>query len=195
MDLPEMRPVTGFEIVPVWKDIGPELRRELVDLWARTRSITDAFTAQSRSSQAVCIARDGSGAIVAVGTAMVRVLPRLQEPLYYYRQFFAPEVRGQGLAVSFYNRARAVLAAYNASLPAAESLGVLLEVENAQLAQRYDRAYVAEAESTFIGYSPRGLQLRVGYFEGAKLLGKPFVRKQRRVPGLGAREGREPRRN
>jgi hypothetical protein len=35
---------------------------------------------------------------------------------------------------------------------------------------RAARAYEPAADSTFIGYSPRGLQLRVSYFEQAQLL-------------------------
>jgi hypothetical protein len=180
MDLPETRTPFGLAIEPVWKTIDNELGRELVDMWSRTRAIADQFTAQSRSSQAVCIGRDEHGTICAVATAVVRVLPRLQEPLYYYRQYFAPEVRGMGRALPFFNQAREVLAKYNASLETPESLGVLLEVENAQLASRYDRAWVAEAESSFIGYSPRGLQLRVSWFEGARLTAKPSIRQRRR---------------
>ena len=44
--------------------------------------------------QAVCIARDEAGAICGVGTAVVRCCPRLRQPMYYYRQFFAKSLRG-----------------------------------------------------------------------------------------------------
>jgi len=105
-----------------------------------------------------------------VGTAVVRVLPRLRQPMYYYRQFFAKELRGQKQTVPFFNRARAILQDYNASLKTPESLGLLMELESPLLAARYNSADGAAAGTTFIGYSPRGLQLRVSYFEGATLL-------------------------
>jgi hypothetical protein len=181
MDGQQPRRTTTLAIEPVWKAIGPELGRELIELWARTRAIGNAFTAVSRSNQAVCVGRDADGTILAVGTAVVRVLPRLQEPLYYYRQYFDPRLRGQGHALPFFNRAREVLAAHNAALAAPESLGVLLEVENPWLAAHYAQAHIAQADSTFIGYSPRGLQLRVSYFGGARLAAKPLVRQRRRV--------------
>ena len=180
MDSMEPSSRAMLDVIPVWRGIGPGLSRELVELWGRTRAIANAFTAASRSSQAVCIARDADGTICAVGTAMLRVLPRLQEPMYYYRQYFAPEFRGHGHAVAFYNRARAILGEYNAGLATPESLGVVVELENAQLSTRFAQAHHAAADSTFIGYSPRGLQLRVSYFEGATLRAKPLVR--RRVP-------------
>lgn len=159
-----------FEILPVWKNTTPGLCAELIDLWGRNKAIPDPGKAMARARQAVCIARDASGAICGVGTAIVRVLPRLRQPMYYYRQFFAPEFRGQKQAVPFLNEARRVLEEYNDSLSAPESLGVLLELENQQLMARYVRAHEPSADSTFIGYSPRGLQLRVSYFKNARLL-------------------------
>jgi hypothetical protein len=160
----------SFETVPVWKQVTAELSAELIDLWGRFQALPDPGRAAQRAGQAVCIARDPSGAVCGVGTAVIRVLPRLRQPLYYYRQFFAPEFRGQKQALPFLNAARRQLEEYNESLPVPESLGVLLELENQQLVARYERAYEPSADSTFIGYSPRGLQLRVSYFRNARLM-------------------------
>ena len=170
-----------FEIIPVWKNVTPELSAELIDLWSLTNAIPDPDKAAVRARQAVCIARNASGAICGVGTAFVRVLPRLRQPMYYYRQFFAPEIRGQKQAIPFFNRAGQVLQDYNAGLAEPESLGVLLELESKLLATHYTRAYEPAANSTFIGYSPRGLPLRVftaSIDEG--LNDKAYI-----VPGLG----------
>jgi len=169
----------SFETIPVWKKVTAELSAELIDLWGRSQAIPDPDRAVQRARQAVCVARDQSGAVCGVGTAVIRVLPRLRQPLYYYRQFFAPEFRGQKQAVPFFNEARRLLEDYNDSLVEPESLGMLLELENQQLVARYERAYEPAVDSTFIGYSPRGLQLRVSYFKNARLLPRPS---QIRVP-------------
>ncbi len=173
--------VVPFEIVPVWKQLTPELKSELLDFWKRNRAIGDPARAQARADQAVCIGRDQAGAICAVGTAVLRVLPRLRQPMYYYRLFFAKSVRGQQQMPRFYNRCRKVLQAYNAALPKPESLGVLIELESRFLSTFYKQAHVAEMNSTFIGYSPRGLQLRVSYFDDAVLL-PPVALPLQRVP-------------
>lgn len=158
-----------YEFVAVWNSVTEDLAAELTDFWARNHAIPDADRAAARARQAVCIARGADGALVGVGTAVVRVLPRLLQPMYYYRQFFSPDFRGRKRTVPFFNFAREVLESYNAALKEPESLGVLLELENAMLASRYVLAYEPTANSTFIGYSQKGLQLRVTYFEGAKL--------------------------
>jgi hypothetical protein len=158
----------AIETIPVWKQVTPELRSELVAFWTRNQAFGDAERS-GRADQAVCVGRDQQGEICCVGTAFVVVLPRLQQPMYYHRQFFAESERGQKQTVPFFNRCREVLEAYNASLPAPESIGVLVELESDLLATHYNRAHIPQANSTFIGYSPRGLQLRVSYFEGAVL--------------------------
>ena len=61
--------------------------------------------------------------------------------------------------------------------------GILLEVENAKIAAAYRRAHEPGFEATFIGYSPRGLQLRVSYFEDAVLLAPTPLRAPAAVPG------------
>jgi hypothetical protein len=171
----------GLEVVPVWKAMTPALLAELVALWRGTHAIPDPVRATQRARQAVCIARDESGAICGVGTAIVRVPPRLRQPVYYYRQFFAPHVRGRKLAVPFFNRARQVLQAHNAALPTPESLGVLVELENKALAGHYTRAFEPAAQSAFIGYSPRGLPLRMSYFDDARLLPPVVLRRRPRA--------------
>lgn len=136
--------------------------------WERNHALEGATSARERAAQAVCVGRDGDDAVCAVGTALVKVLPRLRQPAYYYRQFFDAAQRGQRQTVPFMQRAREVLQAYNASLPKPESLGLLVELESKLLASRYTRA--SEAGFHFIGYSPRNLPLFVSWFEGATLL-------------------------
>lgn len=178
------QPESSIQLVPVWKQVTPELQAELVAFWAAHKAIAQPDLAAARANQAVCVGRDAHGRIVAVGTAFVRVLQRLRQPMYYYRQFFAPAIRGQGQAIAFFNRARQILQAHNAALPEPECLGVLLELESMMLAKHYDLAYVAAADSTFIGYSPRGLPLRVSYFEGARLLAPAGHARRRRMASL-----------
>ena len=154
------------EFVPVWKQVTPDLAQELMAFWQASKAVVEPGAAATRALQAVCVARDGNGALCGVATAVVKALPRLRQPTYYYRQF-----------------AKRVLQDYNAALPKAESLGILLEIENAKIAAAYRRAHEPGFEATFIGYSPRGLQLRVSWFDDAMLLPPAPVR----APALAAR--------
>ncbi len=159
-----------IDIVPVWRQVTPALADELVAFWRDNNAIVSDAIARRRVEQVVCIARDEAGALCGVGTALVKVLPRLRQPMYYYRQFFARSLRGQHQELAFFRRCKQVLQAYNADLDQAESLGILLEIENAKIAAAYKRAHEPAFDATFIGYSPRGLQLRVSYFDDAELM-------------------------
>ena len=157
------------DIIPVWKQVTPKLGEELMAFWRSNKAIASDDMAASRATQAVCVARDEQGAICGVGTAVLKVLPRLRQPMYYYRQFFAKSLRGHQQELPFFQQCKTVLHEYNSSLDRPESLGIQLEIENAKIAAAYKRAHEPGFDATFIGYSPRGLQLRVSYFEDAVL--------------------------
>lgn len=173
------------EIIPVWKKVDDALREELLAFWAEHKAITDPEMAKRRAAQVVCVTRNADGKLTGVATCGLRVLPRLRQPMYYYRHFFAPELRGQRMTKPFANKAKEILQAYNAGLEKPEALGILIELQNKQLEAAYPRAYDAEVDYTFIGYSPRGSQLHVTYFKDARL--GPPVQVRRAAAPAGAR--------
>ncbi|MBV2209119.1 MAG: hypothetical protein KUL77_06110 [Thermomonas sp.] len=157
------------EFIPVWRAVTPELAKELIDFWRDTGAIADEAAAKQRVQQVVCVARDGEGKLCGVGTAIIKVIPRLRQPMYYYRQFFAKTLRGKHQELAFFQRCKQVLQEYNTALAQTESLGILLEIENEKIAVAYKQAVIPGFDAVFIGYSPRGLQLRVSYFDNAEL--------------------------
>jgi len=173
----------SIELIPVWKQVDAELRAELVAFWREHRAIAAAADARARASQAVCIARDGRGTLVGVSTALPRMVPRLRQPMYYYGNFIAAAHRGQRLAAPFLMRSRSTLQVYNAGLQRPECIGILVELENRPLAAHRNQAHWSDVGFSFIGYSVRGLPLRVSYFDGARLLDPADV--PRRTPAYG----------
>lgn len=173
----------SLEIIPVWKKVTPELASELIAMWARNRALPDPTKAAERAQQAVAIGRDAeTGQIWGVGTAVLGIVPSFGQPTYLYRQFFDVGARGQKQTMPFINFARDTLEAWNASLPKPESVGVMFELQNEGLANRYQGMYEDVARAHFIGWSPRGNQLRMMYFKDAKIL-LPPKKVQRPAPG------------
>ena len=152
----------SFEIVNTWRNVTPELQAELADFWLSHRAIEDPERAKVRAQQAVCVLRDGQGALVGVATAFLQVRPRLRQPMYYFRQFIAPSVRRQQQALPMFRAACQALEDANRARP--ESLGVLMEIENPDLARVFSHAVGARTGAVFLGYSPRGHQLRAVYW-------------------------------
>ena len=164
----------SLEIVPVWKQVTPELSSELIAMWARNRALPDPTKAAERAAQAVAVGRDTeTGALWGVGTAVLGIVPSFGQPTYLYRQFFDVGARGLKQTMPFLNCIRDTLEAYNASLPKPESVGVMFELQNDALSERCRVLYQEEARAHFIGWSPRGRQLRMMYFKGAKIMLAP----------------------
>lgn len=169
-----------MEIVPVWKNVTPELASQLISMWARNQALPDPTKAAERAQQAVAVGRDDSGALWGVGTATLGIVPSFGQPTYLYRQFFDVGSRGLKQTAPFLKCVRDTLEAWNASLPKPESVGIMFEMQNDALNSRYQDLYQAEGDAHFIGWSPRGRQLRLIYFKGAKIMLPPdAVPKQR----------------
>ena len=156
----------------------------MVDFWLAEGALDDREAAAKRADQVLCVGRDGDGAIWAVGTAFLGVLSTLGQPTYFCRAFIAARRRGTGGMMPFFRKMRDMLEAHNRSLPQPEAIGILLELQNEMLSKHYRRAYEPDADAYFIGYSPRGHQLRVVYFEDARLLLPP---RRRSATGTRAR--------
>ena len=157
----------SYSIQPVWGQMTPELQAELAAFWLAHKAMADEERAKVRALQAVCVLRDDAGALCGACTAIVQVRPRLRQPMYYYRQFIAPAHRRTLQALPMFKAACAALEAANRETP--QALGVLMEIENPVLARIFSHAIGARTGGIFLGYSPRGHQLRAVYFKGAKL--------------------------
>jgi hypothetical protein len=156
-------------IVSAWQQLTPALEEELVDFWLEQQVFAGDVPARARAREVVCIGRAADGRIAGVCSASPRIVARLRERLYYYRSFVRPADRRGGLAINLLLSAKQVLEAHEASLASPQCVGVILEIENRELADYHNQAYWHLTGFSFIGYSPRGLDLRTWYFEGARL--------------------------
>ncbi len=64
---------------------------------------------------------------------------------------------------------RLALQEYTLRLPEPDCIGVIIEFENAGLGKHFNLAFYPNTHFCFIGYSPKGLDLRVSYFDGVPL--------------------------
>lgn len=157
------------KIDSVWKQVTPELAEELVAFWQAQNAIASADEARKRAQEAVCVLRDEHDQVCGVATAVVKVTPRLRQPTYYYRIFLARAMRGHDVFLPMVRQSKQVLQDYNKGLETPESMGLLFELENGKLSKAYPHAYEPAFDAAFIGYSPRGMQLRVSYFSDVML--------------------------
>lgn len=153
----------------VWQNVSEELSTEIVAFWKAESALPAGEDGSARAKQAVTVLRDADGSIAAISTVAIKRIPRLQQPLYYYRTFCAEQHRGRKTMLDMLGSCQDTLKAYCATQETPEAIGMLIELESSMLSGRYDEAQNTETGFCFIGKSPRGNNLFVRYFPGFKL--------------------------
>ena len=156
-------------IEAVWKKTSPELEQEITRFWVAEKALPNEAAAGQRAKQAVYIARNEHGELIAVCTVEPMLMPRLRQLMYFYRTFVASEHRGSKLIVPMGLAARTTLQDYTQALPAPECIGMVIEFENKGLGQSFEMLHEERSKFTFFGYSPKGLKMAISYFDGMKL--------------------------
>ena len=152
-----------------WQKVNQQLAAEILAFWTAESALPPDEDPDVRARQVVVLMRDADGAIAAVSTAVIKRIPRLQQPLYYYLTYYAEKHRGRRTMLDMLEHCRQALNEYNSGPAVPEPIGILLELESPMLAGRYDEAQNTETGFSFIGQSPRGFNLFVRYFPGFKL--------------------------
>jgi hypothetical protein len=172
------------KIETVWLRTTPELEKEIADFWVAEKALPGPGAAAERTKQAVCIARGDGGELIAVCSAEPRFVPRLRQLLYNYRTFVAAAHRGSKLVYPMMLAARKALQEHTLALPKPVCIGMVIEFENQGLGQAYRMAFDEASRFSFLGYSPKGLDMRVSYFDGIDLQGPDDVRAAMKAAGV-----------
>lgn len=161
--------MSNATVTSVWKSTTPELEQEIAAFWLTEKALKSEDIARQRAKQAVCIARNADGDLIAICTVRAKLMPKLRQRMYFYRTFVGAQHRNSKLVYPMLLKAREALQAYTLALPQPECVGMVIEFENKALGQHYRIAHDAQSRFTFIGFSPKGLDQRVSYFDGVQL--------------------------
>ena len=158
-----------YNFETVWNGQTPDLINEIITFWTKENALPTDEIPLNRCKETVIVTRGSDGRIVGTSTAYARVVPRLGQPMYYYRMYSDAEHRGQRTGYAMLEKTKAVLEEFTRAQATPAALGIILEVENMAFSSRYPQA-AWPMSFNFIGYSPRSLPLYVYYFPDAKLL-------------------------
>jgi hypothetical protein len=158
----------SFRYITDWKQLDTETADAIRAFWTREQANVEGEEALRRVQQVVVHVVDENDEIVAIATAVPKVLPRLGQPLYYYRCFVGKAWRSGKLIRPLLRHTQRVLEDY-AEANGFPCIGVLLELENEGFATTMQWAHWQGTGFSYIGKSPRGLDLRVCYFRRARL--------------------------
>lgn len=158
----------GYTIETARGGRRPELDDEQVAFWTGHGALTEA-AARERLDHVVCVLRDDDGGIAAVNSVYDEVVATLGGRRLWVYRTFAPSPEAREAADEMVAAARDCLAAeFTAEGPG--PIGVCqLIADRAVMESRLEPVWPT-SELMFAGYTAAGEQLRVVYFEGAKIL-------------------------
>lgn len=151
-----------------WGHMAPDDAQALRAFWKREGALVDDAQIDARLPQVVMHATTREGDVAGVCTAVAATHPRIGQPLYYWRTFVGKPWRSSQLVGLLLKKSCRVLEqhAKDNDFPC---IGVLLELENARFKERGRMPVWANPRFVYVGRSERNLDLRVLYFDGARL--------------------------
>jgi hypothetical protein len=140
----------------------------IVDLWTAEGTLPRE-EAERRVHEVLLVATDRERNLAAVCTVYLAHNEQLGMDMWYLRSFVAPDHRMSGVATVLGLVGRNHLEGRFMSGLDTRGAGMIMEVENDYLKDRFDDAIWFPAYSIYIGDNARGDHVRVHYFPGAKV--------------------------
>lgn len=143
----------------------------LVSFWLAEKGFASEADARRRLPEVVMHAQDASGAVAGICTAVPMLLPKLGQPLYYYRCLIGRDWRRSLLVMMLLKRTVSLLESY-ATATDYPCIGIVVELENERFGSTLAAPVWPNAGRrgfVYVGKSRDGLDLRVFYFRGARL--------------------------
>lgn len=165
---PIVEHANGLRFVTGWRALAAADAEAIRAFWLHEGANVEGDNATRRLPEVVVHAIDLTGAITAVATAQAVVVPRLGQPMYYYRHFVGAAWRSGIMSRLLLRHAQRVLEpdARERGFPC---IGILLELENEGFARTLRRAFWPGTNFSYIGRGASGLEQRIWYFRGAHL--------------------------
>lgn len=155
----------------VWRNVDERLTGELTDFWLAQGALPTREVARKRAPSVAMVARDAGGQIVGVSSLFAQQWPRLlNNMLYGYRSFVVPGRRRSSVALELAKRVTDYLEGEFVSGRSRECIGMVIVVENPELARGWPLAVDPRLPHVFVGTDERGMHVRVHYFSGAKIV-------------------------
>lgn len=148
--------------------IDDDLREQVRTLWRRHQALAPAEVEQ-RLPQVVAVVHDADGELVAVSSVDARLYPALGHRFFAFRCFVDAEHRRAGLAARLIREVFDACNARHRDGQTTDVIGMIAEAENPGLNRDHNQAVWPHSRFVFVGYNSLGQQVRVRYFDGARV--------------------------
>jgi GNAT superfamily N-acetyltransferase len=164
----EVTPELGVEWRPAWRLRDAAIEADAKALWRRLALLPDGIDPDLRADELVCAAYV-DGDLVAAATAFVREIEFLRARFAMLRVSVAPDYRRHAVSRRMSGLAREVLEKWSFDHPEAEVMGMATVVQNADIAAKPRGAIWRSSGLVLVGYTDAGEQVRVAWFDHARV--------------------------
>lgn len=157
-----------FSFRSAWRLGDERIVEDVKRFWSQAN--LPALRIEGRENEICAVAYNGEE-LVAVSTASLFYDPSMRNNMFGYRCMVAPHLRQQNLAWRISAFSLKILEEWNALHPEVRALGLMISVETDKFETGLRKPVREKFGFTmnFVGYSATGQQLRVVWFENAKL--------------------------
>ncbi len=158
-----------YKFQNVWNNTSLENQESIIEFWKSLNALPRETEPEDRIRQVVFLIKDTTSKIVGICTAYPSPVESLGFSMYYFRCLVHPDHRQNRLATELLLRTRIFLnEVTNPNYPSA-CKGVIVESENTIINQTRDEVIWPKSGMIYVGKSKRGLPIRIGYFDGARI--------------------------
>jgi hypothetical protein len=150
---------------PAWKQGDPKYENDAIAFWAKHRLLPNSVDAKKRVKE-LCGIVYRENSVIAVSTAAIEDMPRFRCRMAIYRCSAAPSVRRQPFSLKVTVESRDLLEKWSLNNPAEGVMAMAARIESSVLVRHMPSVFWP-ADLVFMGYTPKGRQLRVSWFKHA----------------------------
>lgn len=142
-----------------------DLANDAINLWTSAGLSQDQ--ARQRLNELVLVVRAKDGQLAGVATAVKSYFQQIQNYVYGYRCYIRSEFRAPALDTQMLVRTKQFLQERSQQEKENRCVGILTIVENEVIKQHWKQAVWLGADMIYIGNTPEGHHIRIGYFQNA----------------------------
>ena len=158
----------GYTIDVVRGERTPELDEELIRFWTGRRALAET-AARARLGHVVCVLRDGEGAAAAVNSVFEKNIAELGGRRFWLYRTLAPSPESRAALDEMVTATHKCLEAERQGLRG-EPIGICMMVADRETMEHRNEPVWPTSELMFAGYTSAGEQLRIVYFDGARVI-------------------------
>jgi hypothetical protein len=153
---------------PAWQRNDANIIKDATDFWLKLRLLPAGVTPEQRA-QELCAAAYVGNELVGVSTMELRHSPSLHCRLGFFRCLVSPAHRHRRIARRLTVYSRELLEHWSKENPEEKVLGMAAILESASFDLLARRPKWGDAKLWLIGYTPKGQQIRLTWFDHARL--------------------------